>query len=234
MYSSPRRHLDPTLHLVANMLPRRSADRLVPLSRRPPISAAHVTMLFKSRAAYSSTLLPAIPGERSSGIPVFGPCRDNSGPGFLHPVGLPWDEPGSNSTTTPAAHNLPSPCVLTCRYRGSLLSRAFSLQSTYHGTCAKVWSLGIVWTSLPGCCFLVTDCQDSQTVDPQGFFRVEAARMKLHQTKIGPATWSVAPLLSLGKKVLAITISGWIEIARSKSTRHRCRRVVPDLSSSRV
>lgn len=58
--------------------------------------------------------------------------------------------------------------------------------------------------------------------------------MKLHQTKIDPATWSVAPLLSMGKEVFAITIFGWKEIARSKSTRHRCRRVVPGLSSSRV
>lgn len=80
-------------------------------------------------------------------------------------------------------------------------------------------------------CFLVTDCQDSQEVDPQGLLRVEAARMKLHQTKIDPATWSVVPLLSTGKRVLAIT---WIEIARSKSNRHRCHRVVPGLSFSRV
>lgn len=58
--------------------------------------------------------------------------------------------------------------------------------------------------------------------------------MKLHQTKIDPATWSVAPLLSMGRKVLAITTSGWKEIARSKSTQHRCRRVVPGLNFSRV
>lgn len=133
------------------------------------ICCSPTTMLLKPREAHCSSLLPAIPGASSSGIPVFGPCRDNSGPGPLHPVGLPWDEPGSNSATTPAAHNLSRLCMVTCRYRGSLLSRTFSLLSTYHGTCAKVWSLCIVWTSLPGCCFLVTDRQDSQTVDPQGF-----------------------------------------------------------------
>ena len=35
---------------------------------------------------------------------------------------------------------------------------------------------------------MLPGCQDGQTVDPQRLLRVEAARMKLHETKIDPAT----------------------------------------------
>lgn len=104
--SAPITHL---LLLTVNIFPRQGADRLASLGRRPYVAAAPVTMLLGPREAYCLSLLPAIPGARSSGIHIFGPRRASSRLGPLHSVGLPWDEPESSRATIQRLTTFPGP-----------------------------------------------------------------------------------------------------------------------------
>jgi hypothetical protein len=188
--SSPMAPGTHSLNLKVNILAPRSAATLDPPRRGPYAPAALSTMLLNSRGGYCVNLLPEIPKPTASRIPVFALCSHSSGPGRLHLVSLPWDAAGSDRRTTWRALKLLGSCVLTCR-ASWVASQSRGLVSCPRTTVpALTFCPWVVWTSLPGCMLFGhrLDGQDSQTVDPPMFFRVEAARMELHQTKTGPAT----------------------------------------------